>query len=157
MPSEQMTVEDIRAACESVLARYARDHACPCKVPEFVYWVSKPQGPGWMDDIQNELVCATYRLPFFRQEGVAEPVPMTDVRPYTCGRCGRQWPHTQFEWRMLAFWERLLPVDGQVPPPERYSGSIGASLFGTVGYEPRGVPQLSLEEWKRFMLGSAAR
>lgn len=150
-----MTIENIRAACESVLAHYVSEHGCPCEVPEFVYWVSKPQGPGWHDDIQNELVRAAYRLPFFRQEGVAMSIPLTDVKPCTCGHCGRQWNYTLFEWRMLAFWERLLPVDGQALPPERFSWSIGASLFCTGGYVPQGLPRLSLEEWKAFMLGGA--
>jgi len=128
-----------QATVDDVLHRYTDKNGCPCKWPEFEYWVSKPQGPGWQDNIQNDLVEAARKLPCFSNSGI------------TCSNCGRKWRHSSEEWRMLAYHERLIPVE-----PSTTANGFGTAVgtyFATVGLEPKNARSLSLAEWAQFMLG----
>jgi hypothetical protein len=139
---------------ERVLAVLSEGGSCPCSSPRFVYWAGKPQGPGWQDNTQNELVTAALRLPFFEASPPAVPEYWleSDVR---CARCGAHWKHYCEEWRMLAFQHRLVRSDGRAPDTACHSRLVGDDIAATAGFEPEGLRRLTLEEWAAFMLGES--
>jgi|SRR5690606_817602 hypothetical protein len=141
-------------AIGDVLSQYVNEHGCPCRWPQFEYWVSKPQGPGWQDNIQNELVKAALKLHCFQRR--RPEVPRYGLEALVaCSECGREWQYFSEEWRMLAFHERLIPVHPS-PAAERGSALVGANVFATAGQEPNAARTLSLEQWAKFMLGAPA-
>ncbi len=137
-----------------VLRGYVTSHHCPCHWPQFEYWAGKPQGPGWQDGIQNDLVKAAVELQCFEKTPVT--VPGYDVIHYLdCLICGTRWKHSSEEWRMLAYRERLVRRDGLSPEAEGYSGLIGANIFATAGQEPSEIRRsLTLDQWIEFMGGT---
>lgn len=134
-----------------VLGRYVDAHGCPCAWPQFEYWASKQQGPGWNDSIQNELVENALKLPAFVRRKPEKP-DFTLVALVECSECGREWSHHSYEWRMSAFHENLIP---QTPThaASRFSGLVDANFCATVGHEPRRYKTLNLAQWAEFMLG----
>lgn len=147
-------LKDEEHTVERVLRRYVGEHGCPCAWPQFEYWVSKPQGPGWQDSIQNELVRAALDLWFFQARRPGNPRYGLEAI-VTCSKCSRTWQHFSEEWRMLAFQHRLLPVH---PSPDPASDVIlvGANVFSTAGQEPTAARSLTLSEWTIFMLGPSS-
>jgi hypothetical protein len=141
---------------DRVLAALTEGGSCPCASPRFVYWAGKPQGPGWQDNIQNELVTAALRLPFFESSPPASPEYWleSEVR---CTRCGAFWKHYCEEWRMMAFQHRLVRTDGFGPGNGGFEGLIGHDVAATAGYEPKELVRLSRDEWAGFMTGGPVR
>jgi hypothetical protein len=141
-------------AISHVLSQLVAKHGCPCHSPQFEYWVSKPQGPGWQDGLQNELVSAALKLKCFSRRKPETPRYGLEAI-ITCARCGREWQYFSEEWRMLAFHDRLIPLQPSAPvdsDPLR----VGPNVFATAGQEPTAVHTLGLEEWKKFMIGTSA-
>ncbi|HEU4670866.1 MAG TPA: hypothetical protein VFR91_09155 [Dyella sp.] len=142
---------DLERTVRKVLGRYVDEHGCPCYWPQFEYWVSKPQGPGWQDNLQNELVGASLKLRCFsRRQPDAPRYALEAV--ITCTACARQWQYFSEEWRMLAFHNRLIPANPSAAAAEG-AALVGADVFATAGREPKALGALDLEEWERFMLG----
>jgi hypothetical protein len=136
----------------SALHKYVATNLCPCNWPQFEYWVSKPQGPGWQDEIQNTLIESLLELRNF--ERTQPKVPEFGlVDELHCFSCGVKWKHYSHEWRMLAFQERLIRLDKPSPDVTTFVGFIGANIFATLGQEPIGAPSLTLDQWSKFMEG----
>ena len=146
----ELRIKNREEAVDRVLTEYCSQDVCPCGFNKFQYWAGKKQGPGWQDSIQNQLVESALQLKCF--------TPLEDFKKaywlegaYYCKNCGTKWNHFSEEWRMLAFWERLLII-GEDDTGKLFEGIIGAEIFATAGSEPRGRRQLTLEEWEQFML-----
>ena len=60
-------IENVETKVEYVLGKYYRDKGCPCGIKQFVYWAGKQQGPGWQDNIQNQLVVSALELACFER------------------------------------------------------------------------------------------
>ena len=157
MTSRKLLFET-QAAVREVLGEYLSEHPCPCGWPQFRFWAGKEHGPGWMDEIQNCLVREALELPLFRREPPAAPSYMQG-NDAVCTVCGTRWQHFEFEWRMLAFQQRLIapgatPVGCMAFDPKL----TGEWIFATVGFgAPAGGPVLTLGEWVSFMLGRPFR
>ncbi len=137
-----------------VLQRYIVSHHCPCHWPQFEYWVGKPQGPGWQDEIQNDVIEAAVALPSFVRTPPACPEYGLEEE-LQCSNCGTKWKHFSEEWRMLAFRHILVRVGPQgssaLAPRCQL---IGANVFATLGHEPAATTlSLTLGQWTRFMEG----
>lgn len=141
-------------AISDVLGQYVDEHGCPCCWPQFEYWVSKPHGPGWQDNVQNELINAALKLQCFRQRKPETPKYGLEAI-VTCSECDREWQYFSEEWRMLAFHYRLIPVQPSAAA-ERGAALVGANVFATAGQEPCAARTLSLADWVKFMLGPPA-
>lgn len=128
-----------RRVVGDVLATYLASHQCPCRWPQFVYWVGKERPPRSQDSIQNDLVAAALELPFYVREPPAKPEYWLK-QLVRCDRCGARWKHFSEEWRMLAFHETLIRVAG----PD-----------GHLAEELKPARPISLEAWARFMLGES--
>lgn len=109
------------------------------------------QGPGWQDNIQNQLVESTLKLVCFEKIEDREKSYGLEGS-YVCSNCETEWNHFSIEWRMLAFHKRLLKI-GADDPGKLYEELIRNDVFATVGHEPAGRNTLSLEQWVAFMLG----
>jgi hypothetical protein len=144
-------VRDIESKVDHVLSEYSSGMGCPCNYEPFVYWAGKRQGPGWQDSIQNQLVKSTLKLDCFERTDDHEG-SMEYSGTWVCSNCETVWDHFSYEWRMLAFRERLLKF-GEEVPDELNEGLIGASIFATLGHEPHGRATISLDQWVAFMLG----
>jgi hypothetical protein len=136
-----------------VLGRYMASHGCPCDWPQFVYWVSKSQGPGWQDSIQNDLVEHACRLTCFQRIELRQQMYGLESQ-MKCLVCGKEWLFFSEEWRMLAFQKRLVPVKPSLAAASS-EVLVDANFFATVGQEPRATRSLSLIEWAEFMLGNS--
>ncbi len=144
-------IENVRIKVEYVLDKYYTDKGCPCRIKQFVYWAGKQQGPGWQDNIQNQLVESALKLACFEQiDDCEKSWGLADS--YTCTNCGTKWNYFSLEWRMLAFHRRLVKV-GADDPGKLYDEMICDDVAATVGHEPDGRKALSLEQWVAFMLG----
>lgn len=144
-------IENTACRVDLVLRRYSSNRGCPCNIKQFVYWAGKQQGPGWQDNIQNQLVESTLKLVCFEQiEDLEKSYGLEGS--YVCNNCGTEWNLFSIEWRMLAFHKRLLKI-GADDPGKLYEELIGNDVFATVGHEPDGRNTLSLEQWVSFMLG----
>jgi hypothetical protein len=130
----RIEAREVRVA--ETLAEGVASRGCPCDWPQFAYWAGKEHPPRSMDEIQNDLVKAALRLPFFTKTKPATPEygREADAR---CTRCGARWKHISIEWRMMAFHERLLRDDGVPVPP-------------LPAPPPRGP---SPDEWAAYMRG----
>ncbi len=138
-------------AVKLVLDEYCSLDGCPCGFKKFVFWAGKKQGPGWMDNIQNQLVDSARKLDCFSEiEDYEKEYWLEGV--YYCKNCGTRWNYFSQEWRMLAFQERLLIIDGD-DPNKLFDEVIGDEIFATAGSEPAGRRVLNLEQWIEFMLG----
>lgn len=136
-----------------VLRGYVASNCCPCHWPQFEYWVGKSQGPGWQDEIQNDLIKAAIELKCFDKTSPSAPEYGLEDE-LRCSVCGTKWKHFSEEWRMLAFRERLVRFDGLSPDAAAFSGLIGANVFATVGQEPSdSTRSLTLDQWASFMEG----
>ena len=144
LAKQQITVND-------VLSRYVDQHGCPCDWPQFEYWVGKLQGPGWQDNIQNDLVEISRKLPCFYRPP-SRPAEYGSDSSITCSKCRREWRYSSEEWRMLAYHERLIPLKPS-NAATTFSAAVGANFFATVGFEPNNTRLLTLTEWAEFMLG----
>lgn len=145
-----------QAIVEGVLNQYVSKHGCPCGWRQFEYWVSKPQGRGWQDNIQNYLVTSARALPCFDRPKDKPPEYGHDLR-IACHACGRVWRYTSEEWRMMATHEHLIPVQGSHIAAEEFGTLTSGSIFATAGYIPEGIPKLTIEQWAEFMLGEPYR
>jgi len=141
----------VEGEVQRVLDHFLKHQGCPCNYERFIYWAGKEQGPGWQDNIQNQLVRSALKLDCleiseedFNDWGYQDS--------YICGNCGSLWRHYSVEWRMLAFHERLLRK-GETAPVNLYKGIITSDIAATVGHEPVNRPALDLYEWADFMLG----
>lgn len=143
-----------RRIVKEVLEGYLEIFDCPCDWPQFMYWVSKEQGPGWQDGIQNDLVDIALELPFYRSNTPSQPEYWL-ASEVICERCGAQWKHYSIEWRMLAFQKRLLRLDqDELDLAEFPDLMISESIYATVGHEPHpDIPRLTTSEWVQFMKG----
>jgi hypothetical protein len=140
-------------AVRDVLKQYADNHDCPCQRSQFEYWASKPQGPGWQDNLQNDLVLAALELSCFK--GAVGAVRDHGYgRTFACTVCGREWHHSSEEWRMLAFRERLVPSK---PSVLEHIDLVSSSTFSTVGFEPQESRSLTLDEWVKYMASGPER
>jgi len=144
-------LENTAGKVEQVLKQYCSDKGCPCNIKQFVYWAGKQQGPGWQDNIQNQLVESSLGLVCFEQIGDCEK-SYGLKSSYICNNCGIKWNYFLIEWRMLAFHKRLVKV-GADDPSRLYEELTGNDIYATVGHEPAGKNALSLEQWVDFMLG----
>ena len=140
-----------KTTVNDVLSRYIEQHGCPCDWPQFEYWVSKSQGPGWQDNIQNELVESARKLPCFYRPP-SRPAEYGPDSSLTCSRCGREWRYSSWEWRMLAYHEQLIPLKPSSAAAV-FGETVDANYFATIGQEPRSARLLSSDEWAEFMLG----
>ena len=147
-------VMDQKNVVIDVLKNYLEDNDCPCDWPQFKYWVSKQQGPGWQDGIQNDLIEAALELPVFRLVSPPKPEYWLESEVH-CDQCGAKWSFFSEEWRMLAFQKRLIPIDKSDEDPEELPDIIvSESIFATVGREPLPeIQRLSTDEWVKFMKG----
>ncbi len=144
-------IENVKTKVEYVLDKYYTDKGCPCGIKQFVYWAGKQQGPGWQDNIQNQLVESALELACFERIDDCEKSWGLEGS-YTCTNCGVKWNYFSLEWRMLAFHKRLVKV-GADDPGKLYEEMICDDVAATVGHEPGGMKALSLEQWVAFMLG----
>lgn len=144
-------IENTSGKVEYVLNEYCSNKGCPCSIKQFVYWAGKQQGPGWQDNIQNQLVKSSLKLVCFERIGDCEKSYGLEDS-YICSNCGVKWNYFSIEWRMLAFHKRLVKV-GADDPGRLYDELIGDDVFATVGFEPAGKNAFSLEQWVAFMLG----
>ncbi|RKZ08260.1 hypothetical protein DRQ25_09525 [Candidatus Fermentibacteria bacterium] len=144
-------IENVETKVEYVLGKYYRDKGCPCGIKQFVYWAGKQQGPGWQDNIQNQLVVSALELACFERIDDCEKSWGLEGS-YTCTNCGVKWNYFSLEWRMLAFHRRMVKV-GADDPGRLYDEMICDDVAATVGHEPDGKKALSLEQWVAFMLG----
>lgn len=144
-------LERTRKRVAHVLDRYCAEEGCPCGYAPFVYWAGKQQGPGWQDNVQNQLVRSAIQLACFSKVARSEKVYGL-AGAYVCDTCGTAWNHFSEEWRMLAFHERLLKIGGD-DPSTLYHGLISDSVAATVGFAPYERKALSLDAWMAFMLG----
>ncbi len=144
-------IENVKTKVEYVLDKYYTDLGCPCGIKQFVYWAGKQQGPGWQDNIQNQLVRSALGLACFVKIDDCEKAWGLDSS-YTCTNCGVKWNYFALEWRMLAFHRRLVKV-GADDPGRLYDEMICDDVAATVGHEPDGMKALSLDQWVAFMLG----
>lgn len=135
-----------------VLERLVSTHGCPCVRPQFEYWISKEQGPGWHDSIQNELVEVTLKLSIFQCTKPSAPEYGLEALA-TCSVCGRQWKYYSEEWRMGALRKRLLPRN-KADDVSSFPPMVDANCFATVGFEPKNYHAVTLEQWAEFMLGA---
>lgn len=134
-----------------VLDHYMQDHECPCNWPQFEYWASKEQGPGWQDSIQNDLVDAARQLNCFSMMNPIQKRYAVEAR-LRCEKCGREWLSLCEEWRMLAYHKQLVPVN----PSETittFERLADHSFFATAGRGPQDSRLLTIVEWAEFMLG----
>lgn len=145
-------IERREKSVELVLKEFCSQDGCPCGFKEFVFWAGKNQGPGWMDDIQNQLVDSARKLDCFSEIEDYEKAYWLEGA-YYCKNCGTRWNYFSEEWRMLAFRKRFLIIDGD-DPNELFPEIIGAEIFATAGSEPAGKRSLTLEQWEKFMLGN---
>lgn len=153
-----MTTRDL--PCETlgvvrgVLGEYLSRHPCLCGWPQFRFWAGKEQGPGWMDEIQNSLVACALGLRLFRREPPALPSYLQEDDA-VCTVCGTRWRHFRYEWRMLAFQERLIPDGTASTVLQGFDHRLtGEWIFATAGYGPPvGDPVLAIRDWESFMLG----
>lgn len=149
-------VEGRRQTVAGVLKEYLSSHECPCRWPQFVYWVGKEQRPGWQDEIQNHLVEAALKLKTYVKTRPTDQEYGLEAVLH-CTKCGARWKYFSEEWRMMAFRKRLLRTDGDLGDPEG-AGLISACIAATVGFEPPdGTPTLLLQEWENYMLGRPYR
>ena len=80
------------------------------------------------------------------------------VSVLTCRKCGTVWDMHAYEWRMDAYHKQLVKRNDVKSARDDYSGCISADTFETAGLGPADdIPQLSLKEWRRFMLGESYR
>ena len=145
-----LQIKNREEAVDRVLKKYCSQDGCPCGFRKFQYWAGKKQGPGWQDSIQNQLVKSALQLQCF--------TPLEDFKKaywlegaYYCKNCGTRWNYFSQEWRMLAFQERFLIIDGD-DPNKLFDEVIGDEIFATAGSEPAGKKALTLEQWVEFML-----
>ena len=151
MKSSMKRLEEIKTKVAYVLDEYSSEMGCPCSYRPFVYWAGKKQGPGWQDSIQNQLVRSALELDCF--ELTDDRNPSYEYKAtYVCNNCETVWDYFSYEWRMLAFQERILK-SGEADPDSLYEGLIADSIFATIGYEPHGRNTLSIDQWVAFMLG----
>ncbi|MCD4707850.1 MAG: hypothetical protein K8S62_08935 [Candidatus Sabulitectum sp.] len=143
-------IEKRENAVELVLGEYCSQDGCPCGFRKFVFWAGKEQGPGWMDNIQNQLVDSARKLECFSKLEKYEKACWLEGAFY-CKNCGTRWNYYSEEWRMLAFRKRLQIID-EDDPNKLFDEAIGDEIFATVGHEPSGKKALSLEQWVEFML-----
>lgn len=157
-PGSRDLARERREAAVLVLSEYLRSHSCICTWPQFGFWAGKEQGPGWQDNLQNDLVEAALDLPFMRREPPSVPEYWLESE-VVCGNCCSRWKHFRVEWRMLAFQDRLVPYGSSGPGPSSGYGHLtGDSICATLGHEPEaGRPILSTGEWMNFMLGRPFR
>ena len=139
---------------KKVLEDYLEIFECPCDWQHFIYWVSKEQGPGWQDGIQNDLVDCALELPFYRSNTPSQPEYWL-ASEVTCERCGTKWKHYSIEWRMLAFQNRLVRLDQDELDFDEFPNlMISESIYATVGHEPDpDIHRLTTSEWVQFMKG----
>lgn len=133
---------DLQGVRETLKA-YVDDNSCPCKWPQFEFWVSKEQGPGWHDYYQNELVQAAIQLECFERSSS----PNNSGTQLNCKKCGRTWIYSSHEWRMEAFKHKLVPLSENY---FTYPALVGA-YFATAGSEPVNHKVIDFKEWKLFM------
>lgn len=147
-------IEEQRKIVKEVLEGHLALFECPCDWPQFVYWVSKEQGPGWQDGIQNDLVEIALELPFYRSDPPSQPEYWL-ASEVSCEHCGARWKHYSIEWRMLAFQKKLIRTDKDDPGISEFPDLlISTSIFATVGHQPGPeIPRLTIEEWVQFMKG----
>lgn len=157
-PGAQDLIRERREAVTRVLSEYLHSHACICAWPQFRFWAGKEQGPGWQDNIQNDLVEAVLDLPFIHTEPPSHPEFWLE-NDASCSVCGARWKHFRVEWRMLAFQDSLVPWDAsEAVPAGGYGLLISGSICSTVGHEPEeGRQMLTTGEWIEFMLGRPYR
>ena len=146
-------VEEQRKIVGDVLNKYLEDNECPCDWPQFRYWVSKQQGPGWQDGIQNDLIDLALELPTFRSISPPNPEYWLEAEVH-CDHCGSRWNYYSEEWRMLAFQRRLIRLDKTDDDLEKFPElMISESIYATVGKEPLSeIQRLTTEGWVKFML-----
>lgn len=142
-----------KSIVKDVLNRHVISFSCPCNWPQFEYWVSKSQGPGWHDGIQNDLVDQARRLTCF-QRITPEQAMYGLESQLKCTACGREWRYFSEEWRMLAFQERLVPLEPS-PAATSFEALADSNFFATKGQAPTNARFLSVTEWAEFMLGEA--
>ncbi len=146
-----------REAVDRVISEYLRSHACICAWPQFIFWAGKEHGPGWQDNIQNDLVEAALKLPYLVSSKPSVPEYCLEADVY-CAECRARWKFFSEEWRMLAFQERLVLLDRKMLIPSEYAGLTGAGIAATAGHEPEaGRRMLPIGEWIEFMLGRPFR
>lgn len=146
----EQTMQQLRRQQEvvrDVLNQYVKNNDCPCHWHQFEYWASKHQGPGWQDELQNDLVSAALQLYCFKGNAAAAS-DHGYGRTFACAVCGREWTHSSEEWRMLAFRERLIPLKPSVLEPENL---VSSSTFATAGFSPQIQRTLTLEQWVQYM------
>ncbi|MCB1315470.1 MAG: hypothetical protein KDK27_05910 [Leptospiraceae bacterium] len=149
----------IMQVAEELIA-YVYGSASPQAFPRMTCWLSKAHGSGRMDLYQNCLIVALAASSYF-EKCPQEQTPVVNMHGtalYRCRRTGQHWLRTSYEFRMLAFQERLerhppiveVPIMG-APAPEN-TDLYSADFYATVGFEPPGSIRISLPEWKEFML-----
>ena len=158
MDNIRKRLADQQKKVRDVLNNYMEKNKCPCDWPQFRYWVSKKQGPGWQDGIQNDLIQLALELPIFYLISPPKPEYWLEAEVH-CDQCNAKWNYYSEEWRMLAFQKRLIRLDKNddnfADFPELL---ISESIFATAGREPHPeIPKLSTDEWEKFMGGEIYR
>ncbi len=87
-------MENIADKVGYVLKEYCSNKGCPCNIKQFVYWAGKQQGPGWQDNIQNQLVKSSLELVCFEQIDDCEKSYGLEGS-YICNNCGVKWNYFQ--------------------------------------------------------------
>ncbi len=154
MDAAMRRLAEIEERVGHVLSRYLEERGCPCGYRQFVYWAGKTQGPGWQDNVQNALVRAALELDVY-EETEMDCGEWGYEGSLFCLACGSLWKHISFEWRMLAYHERLLLL-GEEDPDGLYEPMAAADVAATVGHGPGGIRSLTLEQWVSFMLGGSS-
>jgi len=123
-----------------ILQRYFA-HACPCRFPRFVYWVTKPHGRG-TDPLQNMLVVTCRH---FGQADVAAAVRHDDSGGmWACPNCKTTWLDVCHEKSNLNYQHRF-----QLSTPSKLPPFVNQTVPTT---EPEFSYEHRAEQWEAFML-----
>ncbi len=140
----------MQAAIQEVLQYFIDHDGCPCGYKSFVFWAGKPQGPGWHDILQGELVAQAVKLDCYESKKPEQPEYWLAAE-LTCKVCDTKWKYFCEEWRMLAYKRQLLRPD--IPKPQSlFPLVLSDQLFATAGREPDPqIRRFTIEKWVDFM------
>jgi hypothetical protein len=115
--------------------------ACPCRIPRFVYWVTKEHSHG-TDPLQN-LMILTCR--YYGAGNAIEEVARNDSEggTWNCPTCSTMWLDYCHERSMLNYEHRFKPAAAL---PEPFIAQEPPSR------EPQFSRSKRAEEWEKFML-----
>jgi hypothetical protein len=123
-----------------ILDRYYT-HACPCRMPRFVYWVTKEQVN--TDPLQNNLIAACQHYTS-RDIEAAAAYDDSDGGMWSCPSCGSSWYDLCHEKSALNYAHRL-----------KFSGTSLPETLIKQDVPPRvltGSDFPTLDLWEQFMV-----